>query len=122
VITSPDLPRLGPYSPAVRVGSLIFVSAQAGVDPVTGTVPDGGVEAECRQALANLAHVLSAAGADLSHVVKTTLYYADEAFLPVINAVWAEVFPIRPPARAAAIVGLAGRRRVAVDAVAAIDA
>src|SRR5882724_1548753 len=116
IITGDELPKLGPYSPAVRVGQLIFVSAQAGVDPATGKVPDGGIEAECRQALANLAHVLKVAGADLSHVVKATIFYTDLADLATINRVWGEVFAVDPPARAAAIVGLAGGRHISIDA------
>jgi 2-iminobutanoate/2-iminopropanoate deaminase len=121
IISGTDLPKLGPYSPAVRVGQLVFVSAQAGVDPATGDVPAGGIEAECRQALANLANVLRAAGVDLPHVVKTTLLYTDVADLPTINQVYAEVFAADPPARTAAMIGLPGGRRIAIDAIAAAD-
>src|SRR5262245_52497553 len=89
VVTSADMPRaLGPYSPVVRVGNLLFLSAQTGLDQTTGTVPDGGFEAECRQAFANLRTVLRAAGSDLDHVVKTTILYADLADLPMVNKVY----------------------------------
>jgi len=120
VINRRDLPKLGPYSPAVKVGQLLFVSAQAGVDPSTGMVPDGGIEAECRQAFANLANVLKAAGADLHDVVKATIFYTDLDDLATINLVWGEVFAVDPPARAAAIVGLAGGRRIGIDATAVL--
>ncbi|MQA25541.1 MAG: hypothetical protein GEU94_08720 [Micromonosporaceae bacterium] len=122
VVTSPELPpALGPYSPVVRVGELLFLSAQTGVDPATGSVPEaGGFEAECRQAFANLEQALRASGSDLRHVVKTMILYADLADLPVVNKVYAETFPTDPPARTAAIVGLAGDRRIAVDGVAAL--
>lgn len=121
VIASPDLPpALGPYSPVVRVGNLLFVSAQTGVDPSTGQVPDGGFEAECRQALRNLQRALHAADADLEHVVRTTVFYTDLADLPSLNAIYAETFPTSPPARSAAVVGLAGGRHIAIDAVAAV--
>jgi 2-iminobutanoate/2-iminopropanoate deaminase len=121
IISGPDLPRLGPYSPAVRVGQLIFVSAQAGVDPATGAVPaDGGFDAECRQAIANLATVLRAAGADLRDIVRTTVFYTDLANLPTINNVYADVFADEPPARSAALVGLPGGRLIAIDAIAAL--
>ncbi|NUR97096.1 MAG: hypothetical protein HOV67_17785, partial [Kribbellaceae bacterium] len=87
IVRSPGLPQpLGPYSPVVRAGDLLFVSAQAGVDPATGHVPEGGVAAECRQALANLASALEAAGSGLGRVVRTTLFYTDLADLPEINA------------------------------------
>jgi 2-iminobutanoate/2-iminopropanoate deaminase len=119
VVTGADLPpALGPYSPVVRVGNLLFLSAQAGVDPATGTVPEGGFEAECRQAFANLARALTASGSDLAHVVRTTVFYADVQDLPTLNKVYSEAFPANPPARSAAIVGLAGGRRVSVDAIA----
>ncbi|HET6215185.1 MAG TPA: Rid family hydrolase [Micromonosporaceae bacterium] len=121
VVTGADLPpALGPYSPVVRVDNLLFLSAQAGVDPATGTVPEGGFEAECRQAFANLARALSASGSDLAHVVRTTVFYADVQDLPVVNKIYAETFPTDPPARSAAIVGLAGGRRISVDAIAVV--
>jgi 2-iminobutanoate/2-iminopropanoate deaminase len=122
VVTSADMPRaLGPYSPVVRAGNLLFLSAQTGLDQETGTVPDGGFEAECRQAFANLRTALRASGSDLRHVVKTTILYADLADLPTVNKVYADVFPTDPPARSAAIVGLAGGRRISVDAIAVVS-
>jgi 2-iminobutanoate/2-iminopropanoate deaminase len=121
VVTSADMPRaLGPYSPVVRAGNLLFLSAQTGLDQATGTIPDGGFDAECRQAFGNLRTALRAAGSDLDHVVKTTILYTDLADLPTVNKVYAEVFPTDPPARSAAIVGLAGGRRISVDAVAVV--
>ena len=94
VVTSPDLPpALGPYSPVIRAGNLLFVSAQTGVDPDTGQMPDGGFEAECRQALTNLQQALRAADADLANVVKTTVFYTSLDDLPTLNTVYAETFP-----------------------------
>lgn len=119
VIRGDDLPVLGPYSPAVRAGGLVFVSAQAGIDPSTGDAPaTGGFEAECRQALTNLDRVLERAGSDLRHVVRTTVFYTDLADMPAINATFADVFPVSPPARSSALVGLPGGRRISVDAIA----
>ncbi|HEY9482766.1 MAG TPA: Rid family hydrolase [Micromonosporaceae bacterium] len=119
VIRGDDLPVLGPYSPAVRAGGLVFVSAQAGIDPSTGDAPaTGGFEAECRQALTNLGRVLERAGSDLRHVVRTTVFYTDLADMPAINATFADVFPVSPPARSSALVGLPGGRRISVDAIA----
>lgn len=119
VISGDDLPVLGPYSPAVRAGGLVFVSAQAGIDPVTGDAPaSGGFEAECRQALTNLGRVLERAGSDLRHVVRTTVFYTDLGDMPAINATFADVFPVPPPARSSALVGLPGGRRISIDAIA----
>lgn len=119
VVDGAGMPRpLGPYSPVVRVGQLLFLSAQTGVDQATGSVPEGGFEAECRQAFANLEQALRASGSGLAHVVKATILYADLADLPVMNKIFAEVFPANPPARTAAIVGLAGGRRISIDAIA----
>jgi 2-iminobutanoate/2-iminopropanoate deaminase len=117
-VHSTELPVHGPYSPAVRAGGLLFVSAQTGLDPASGAVPEGGAGAECRQALANLARVLAVAGSGLDQVVRTTLFYTDLADLPAINEAYARAFPADPPARSAAIVGLAGGRRVSIDAIA----
>ncbi|MDT4991374.1 MAG: 2-iminobutanoate/2-iminopropanoate deaminase [Actinoplanes sp.] len=119
VVTNTDLPRPhGPYSPVVRVGEVLYLSAQAGVDPATGAVPDGGFDAECRQVFANIERALKASGSDLGHIVKTTVFYVDLQELPTINKVYADVFPHDPPARSAAIVGLAGGRRISIDAIA----
>ena len=109
---------LGPYSPVVRAGELLFVSAQAGIDPATGQVPEGGIRAECRQALANLDRALRAAGSGLDNVVRVTLFYKNLEDLPEINEAFAEVFGTEPPARSAAIVGLAGGRSISIDAIA----
>jgi 2-iminobutanoate/2-iminopropanoate deaminase len=102
----------------VRASELIFLSAQAGVDPATEKIPEGGIEAECRQVFANMERALRASGSDLAHVVKTTLFYVDSNDLKTINKVYGEVFPEKPPARSAAIVGLAGGRRISIDAIA----
>jgi len=90
------------------------------VDQSTNAVPEGGFESECRQAFENMGQALRVAGSDLAHVVKTTIFYADLDDLPILNKVYASVFPTDPPARSAAIVGLAGGRRISVDAIAVI--
>jgi enamine deaminase RidA (YjgF/YER057c/UK114 family) len=80
--------------------------------------PDGGFEAECRQVFANIERALKASGSDLGHVVKTTVFYVDLQELQTINKVYGDVFPHDPPARSAAIVGLAGGRRISIDVIA----
>ena len=89
---------VGPYSQAVRVGSFVFTAGQVGLDPETGTLRDG-LEAQTRQALANLQAVLEAAGTDLAHVVKTTIFMTDLSAFKQVNAIYGEVFAENPPAR-----------------------
>jgi 2-iminobutanoate/2-iminopropanoate deaminase len=91
---------LGPYSQAIVAGGLVFCSGTAGIDPATGTIPDG-IEAQTEQALLNLAAVLEAAGASLADVVKTTIFYADVDDFARLNAVYARHMPDPPPARSA---------------------
>ena len=100
VITSEKAPKaLGPYSVAVRTGGLVFTSGQLGLDPQTGNLVPGGIEAETRQALINLGHVLADSGSGLEVVVKTTVFLRDMADFPKMNTVYAEFFPENPPAR-----------------------
>ncbi|MDG4826935.1 RidA family protein [Asanoa sp. WMMD1127] len=110
-------PALGPYRPFVKAAGLVFVSAQAGVDPATKMCPDA-FEAECRQAFHNLVEAVRAAGGDASDVVKATVLYTDESQFDVINSVYAETFPAAPPARTSAIVRLPDGKRLVVDAIA----
>ena len=99
-------PAIGAFSQAVRSGDLVFVSGQLGVDPVTKKMVDGGVEAQARQAIANLQAVLAAAGSSLDAAVKTTIYLADIGDFAVVNEVYAAAFTTTEyPARAAFAVG-----------------
>ncbi len=98
VNTSGAPAAIGPYSQAVRVGQFLFASGQLGLDPVTGELCDG-IEAQARQALANMQAVLAAAGATTKDVVKTTIFLADMADFTVVNRIYAEVFGEEPPAR-----------------------
>ena len=91
---------IGPYSQAVRAGNLLFCSGQIPLDPATGKMVSGGIEAQTERALKNLEAVLSAGGALFASVVKTTVYLADLADFPAMNAVYGKFFPKDPPARA----------------------
>jgi len=90
---------VGPYSQGVRVGNLIFTAGQAGLDPATGRLVEGGVEAQTRQTLKNLSAILQAAESCLSQVVKTTVFLQDIADFQAMNQVYAEFFDGHPPAR-----------------------
>ena len=109
---------LGPYSQAIVAGGLVFCSGMAGIDPATGAVADG-IEAQTDQALRNLAAVLSAAGASMDDVVKTTIFYADVDDFARLNEVYARHMPEPPPARSApAHVRLPHGLLVSIEAIA----
>ncbi len=99
VLTTKAPKPIGPYSQAIRTSGLIFASGQAGVDPETGKLVEGGVEEQTRQVLTNIKSVLEAAGSNMGLVVKTTVFLKNMSEFPRMNAVYAEFFPTEPPAR-----------------------
>jgi 2-iminobutanoate/2-iminopropanoate deaminase len=100
-VTTDQAPAaLGPYSQAIVAGGLIFCSGMAGIDPATGTIPEG-IEAQTEQALVNLAAVLAEAGASMEDIVKTTIFYDDVEDFGRLNEVYARHMPDPPPARSA---------------------
>jgi 2-iminobutanoate/2-iminopropanoate deaminase len=111
---------LGPYSHAVRLGDLLFVAGQAGLNPATGVVAGDTFEAEARQAFQNLATVLDAAGSSLQHVAKTTVFLTDAANFPKMNELYAEFFPTNPPVRSTPIVQLPRGLLISIECIAAI--
>jgi len=108
---------IGPYSPAVRAGNLIFLSGAIGTRPGEGLV-QGGIEAETRQVLENLRNVLRAAGADMEDVVKCTVFLADIADFEAMNRVYREFFPHDPPARSTVATALVAGARVEIECIA----
>ncbi len=90
---------IGPYVQGKIVNGLLFASGQIAIDPATGNLVEGGIEAQARQALNNVKALVEAAGADLSKVVKTTCFLKDIADFAAFNAVYAEFFKENPPAR-----------------------
>ena len=87
---------LGPYSQAIRVGSLVYTSGQIGIDPTVGKITATDVAGQAEQVCKNLAAVLSAAGTDLSHTIKTTCFLADIADFAAFNEVYARHFTGKP--------------------------
>jgi 2-iminobutanoate/2-iminopropanoate deaminase len=111
---------IGPYVQAVAAGGFVFASGQIGLDPTSGQLVDGGVEAQARQVLANLAGVLAAGGLTFVDVVKTTIFLVDMNDFTAVNAIYAESFAgIHQPARSTvAVAALPRGARVEIDAVA----
>ena len=121
VIDSPRVPRIGPYSQAVRVGDVVYTAGQPGIDPASGQVAGDSIEAQARQAFANLQAVLEDAGSSLTRVVKVTCYVADPDAFPALNALFAEFFPIAPPVRSTPLVQLPRGLLFSIDAIAVVD-
>lgn len=121
IVRSPVAPAaIGPYSQGVRSGGLLFCSGQIPLDPATGKMVEGGIAEQTERVLRNLEAVLSAGGASLSSVLKTTVYLVDLADFPAMNAVYGRFFPGEPPARATVEVSkLPAGARVEIEAVAA---
>lgn len=114
---------IGPYSLGVRVGEMVFSAGQIGIDPQSGEVVSGGIEAETRRALLNLQAVLEAAGASLDEVVKTTVFLRDINEFGRMNGVYAEFFTGKPPARSAVQVAALPRGvAVEIEAIALLGA
>ncbi len=117
---TPFGPPTNPFSPAVRVGSILYLAGQLGTDS-TGTVVKGGIEAETRQTLRNIANVLDKTGSSMDRVVKCTAFLADMKEWPAMNVVYASFFPTHKPARSAfGATGLALNARVEIDCIAVV--
>ena len=100
VVQSPLAPKaVGPYSHAASARGLLFTSGQIPLDPATGKLETGSIDAQTRRVLDNLAAVLVAGGTSLARVVKTTIYLTNLADFSAVNAVYGTYFPSDPPAR-----------------------
>ena len=113
---------IGPYSQAVRSGSLLFLSGQIPLDPATGQLVEGDIVAQSRRVFDNLKAVCTAAGAGLDNIVRVGIYLVDLGDFAAVNAVMAEYFQAPYPARSTIEVsGLPRGARVEVDAILAFD-
>ena len=113
---------IGPYSQAIRTESMVFTAGQLGLDPATGELVEGGIEAQTRQTLTNLKHVLEASDSALNYVVKTTVFLKDMNDFPRMNAVYAGFFPKDPPARSTvAVAALPKGALVEIEVVALLE-
>jgi 2-iminobutanoate/2-iminopropanoate deaminase len=119
-ISSPKAPKaIGPYSPAIAAGNMLFVSGQVPIDPATGSMIDGDIAAQTRRVLENVGALLAAGGASFANVVRTTVFLADMNDFAVVNQVYGEYFVEPYPARATVQVArLPKDARVEIDVIA----
>ena len=121
-VATPSAPKaIGPYSQAIRAGSLLFVSGQVPIDPATGQIVDGDIAAQTHRVFQNISEILKAGGATLDHVVRTTVFLADMNDFAAMNEVYADYFKAPAPARATVQVSRLPRdARVEIDVIAAL--
>ena len=122
-VSAPDAPAaIGPYSPAIRAGNLLFVSGQIPVDPATGAVVAGDIAAQTDRVMRNLEALLAAVGASFGQVARTTVYLADMNEFAAMNEVYGRFVVDPPPARATVQVSrLPKDVRVEIDAIAIVN-
>jgi len=122
-VSAPDAAKpIGPYSPAIRAGNLLFLSGQVAFDPVSGVLIDGDISAQTDQVMRNIGALLKAAGTDFAHVVRTTVFLADMGEFAKMNEVYARYVVSPPPARSTVEVARLPRdARVEIDVIAVID-
>ena len=112
---------IGPYSPALKAGNLLFLSGSIPLDPVTGQVVDGGISQQSRRVMDNIKALLAAAGADFSQVVRTTVYLVDLGEFAAMNEIYASYFTAPFPARSTVqVVRLPKDVRVEIDVIAVL--
>ena len=101
-VSTPNAPAaIGPYSQGIIAGGLLFASGQIPLDPATGTIVSGGIEAQAHQAFTNVKNLVEAAGTTMSAVLKVTVFMADMADFAAVNAIYAQYFTEPYPARSA---------------------
>ena len=108
------------YSQAVRLGDLVFVSGQLGVDPASRELIDGGIQEQTRQAIDNVATILAAAGSSLDRVAKVTIFLTDFVGLRAMNEVYATRFPHRPAKTTVEIVRLDKDALIEIEVIAGV--
>ena len=113
---------IGPYSPALKVGNLLFLSGSIPLDPVSGQVVAGDITAQTRRVMDNIKALLEAGGADFSHVVRTTVFMVDLGEFAAMNEIYASYFSAPYPARSTVqVVKLPRDVRVEIDVIAVLE-
>ena len=120
-IASSEAPKaIGPYSPAVRAGQLLFVSGQVPIDPATGNLVEGDIAAQTRRVLDNVGALLKAAGLSYANVVRTTVFLADMNDFAAMNDTYGKYFSQPYPSRSTVQVSRLPRdARIEIDVIAA---
>lgn len=114
---------LGPYSQAIALDGMVFASGQIALDPASGQLVEGDVQAQTHRALQNLTAVLEAGGSSLANVVKTTVFLTSMSNFTAMNEVYATYFGDEPPARSTiAVVELPKGAQVEIEAIAVRNA
>ena len=123
IISTGKAPKaIGPYSQAIRTENLVFTAGQVGLNPATMEIVEGGIEAQTRQVLTNLKHVLEAADSGLNFVVKTTVFLQSMGDFATMNSIYQEFFPENPPARSTvAVAGLPKGALVEIECIALLS-
>jgi reactive intermediate/imine deaminase len=123
IISTPDAPQaIGAYSQAVKCGSTVYVSGQIPLDPATGELVQGSMEAQIRRVFENVRAIVKAAGGELTHVAKLNVFLTDLGHFAVLNKVMAEYFSQPFPARAAIqVAALPKGATVEIDCVVELD-
>ena len=121
-VSTPSAPQaIGPYSQAIKAGSLLFVSGQVPIDPATGGIVEGDIAAQTHRVFQNIGEILKAGGASFDHVVRTTVFLADMNDFAAMNAVYATYFSAPAPARATVQVSrLPKDARIEIDVIASL--
>jgi 2-iminobutanoate/2-iminopropanoate deaminase len=120
IISTPDAPAaVGPYSQAVRAGSTIYCAGQIPLDPKSGQIVSGGIDAQTRRVLDNVTAVLKAEGLGFDDIVKTTIFLTDLGDFQTVNEIYGSYFKQAPPARSTVqVAGLPKGARVEIDVIA----
>jgi 2-iminobutanoate/2-iminopropanoate deaminase len=112
---------IGPYSPALKIGNLVFLSGSIPLDPVSGQLVEGGIQEQTTRVMENIKALLEAAGANFSHVARTTVFMVDLAEFAAMNEIYASYFQAPYPARSTVqVVRLPRDVRVEIDVIAVI--
>lgn len=122
-VSTPSAPKaIGPYSQAVRAGSLLFVSGQVPIDPATGNIITGDIAAQTHRIFQNIGEILKAGGASFDHVVRTTVFLADMNDFAAMNDAYGTFFSSPFPARATVQVSRLPRdARIEIDVIASVE-
>lgn len=122
-VSAPNAAKpIGPYSPAIRAGNLLFISGQVGFDPATGALIEGDITAQTDQVMRNIDALLKAAGTDFGHVVRMTVFLADMNEFAKMNEVYGRYVTSPAPARSTVQVARLPRdARVEIDVIAVLD-